>query len=374
MLLAGHLSDWYGHRRPLLPALGTAICSAIVFLVSKSLAGLLVARLLNGIAIGIVVSTATAYLIELHAVGRPEATARRAQLTASAIPVGGIGVGALLAGILAQWVAHLLTVPYLVFLAALVLGTLGVALSPETREGPKPRPHYRPQRVSVPRDERSAFFAAALSAFMAFATLGLFTGLASLFLAITLHHPSHALAGAVLGAIYGAAVAAQIVTVTWPTPREFEAGMAAMIIGLALTVLAVWLRPPSLALFIAGGALIGAGGGTIFRGAVGTVMSIAPPDRLAESLAGMFLAGFVGLSLPVVGVGITLSRHVSPKVTILGFAIAVSAGIAASAIRLVGRTTTRAGGAPTAAGRGADAPDGKPGHHPIDNPDERWAA
>jgi hypothetical protein len=374
LLLAGHLSDWYGRRRLLLPALGTAICSAIVFLVSKSLAGLLVARLLNGIAIGIVVSTATAYLTELHAVGRPEAPARRAQLTAAAINVGGIGIGALVAGILAQWVAHPLTVPYLVFLAALLLGTLGVALSPETREGLKPRPRYRPQRVSVPRDERSKFFAAALSAFMAFATLGLFTGLAGLFLAVTLHHPSHALAGAVLGAIYATAVAAQILTVTWPITREFEAGMAAMVIGLGLAVLAVWLRPPSLGLFIAGGALIGAGGGTIFRGAVGTVMSIAPPDRIAESLAGMFLAGFVGLSLPVVGAGITLSRHVTPKVTILGFAIAVSAGIAASAIRLVGRTTTRAEGAPTAAGRGADAPNGKPGHHPIDNPDERRAA
>ena len=256
--------------------------------------------------------------------------------------MGGIGVGPLLAGILAQWVTHPLTVPYLVFLAALLLGTVGVAVSPETREGPKPRPRYRPQRVSVPPDERSRFFAAALSAFMAFATLGLFTGLAAVFLAITLHHPSHALAGAVLFAMYASAVAAQILTAAWPVTREFEAGMAAMVIGLGLAVLAVWLRPPSLGLFIAGGALIGAGGGTIFRGAVGTVMSIAPPDRIAESLAGMFLAAFVGLSLPVVGAGITLSRHVSPKDTILGFAIAVSAGIAASAIRLVGRTTTPA--------------------------------
>ena len=226
-----------------------------------------------------------------------------------------MGVGALLAGILAQWVTHPLTVPYLVLLAALLLGTIGVALSPETREGPKPRPRYRPQRVSVPPDERSPFFAAALSAFMAFATLGLFTGLAAVFLAITLHHPSHALAGAVLFAIYASAVAAQILTAAWPVTREFEAGMAAMVIGLGLAVLAVWLRPPSLALFIAGGALIGAGGGTIFRGAVGTVMSIAPPDRIAESLAGMFLATFVGISLPVVGAGITLSRHVSPKDT-----------------------------------------------------------
>ena len=374
LLLAGHLSDWYGRRRLLLPALSLAIVSAIVFLVSKSLAGLLVGRLLNGIAIGVVVSTATAYLTELDAVGRPAATARRAQLTASAIPVGGIGVGPLLAGILAQWVAYPLTVPYLVLLVALVVGTLGVALSPETREGPKPRPRYRPQRVSVPHDERGRFFAAALSAFMAFATLGLFTGLAALFLAVTLHHPSHALAGAVLFAMYASAVAAQILTAAWPVTREFEAGMAAMVVGLGLAVLAVWLRSPSLALFVVGGGLIGAGGGTIFRGGVGTVMSIAPPDRIAESLAGMFLAAFLGLSLPVVGAGITLSRHVSPKDTILGFAIAVSVGIAASAIRLVGGTTTRAAGGLTAAGRGADSPDGEPGHQPIDNPKERRAA
>jgi hypothetical protein len=262
-------------------------------------------------------------------------------------------------------VTHPLTVPYLVLLVALLFGAIGVALSPETREGPRPRPRYRPQRVSVPADERSRFFAATLSAFMAFATLGLFTGLAATFLNFTLHRPSHALAGAVLFAIYAAAVAAQIVTVTWPITREFEAGMAAMVVGLGLAVLAVWLSPPSLALFIAGGALIGAGGGTIFRGAVGTVMSIAPPDRIAESLAGMFVATFVGLSLPVVGVGITLSRGVSPKDTILAFAIAVTAGIAASAIKLVGRASTRARARPTPAGRGVDPPDGKPGYQPT---------
>jgi MFS family permease len=365
LLLGGHLSDLFGRRRLLLPSVGIAIVSAVVFLASKSLAGLLVGRLISGLSIGIVASTATAYLAELHAVGRPEATAAKAQLTASAVNVGGLGVGALVAGVLAQWVAHPLTVPYLVFLAALVLAAIGVALAPETREAPRPRPRYRPQRLSVPHAERGRFFAAALSTFVAFAANGLFAGLAGLFLAGTLHHPSLALAGGVVCAMFGAGVAAQFLTVAWPVTRDLEAGMGAMVIGVGLAVLAVWLRPPSLALFIAGGALIGAGSGAIFKGAVGTVMSISPPERIAESLTGVFLSAYVGISLPVVGAGITLARHVTPKVTILGFAIAVSAGIAASAIKLRGRTTPHAPVEPTAATSVEHAHDGTSSSHLI---------
>ena len=81
---------------------------------------------------------------------------------------------------------------------------------------------------------------------------------------------------------------------------------------------------------------MGGGGGAVFKGAMGTVMEISSPDRIAESVAGVLLAAFVGLSLPVVGAGVMLASHVSPKVTILGFAIAVSVGIAASAVKLAG--------------------------------------
>src|ERR1700756_5925954 len=116
LLLAGHLSDLYGRRRLLLPALGITILSAVVFLASKSLAALLIGRLLHGISIGIVASTATAYLAELDAVGRPQASASRATLTASAVNIGGLGVGALVAGGLGRWVAPPPTVPYLLFL------------------------------------------------------------------------------------------------------------------------------------------------------------------------------------------------------------------------------------------------------------------
>src|ERR1700745_412016 len=47
LLLGGDLSDLYGRRRLLVPAVAISAVSAGVFLATKSLAGLLIARLVN---------------------------------------------------------------------------------------------------------------------------------------------------------------------------------------------------------------------------------------------------------------------------------------------------------------------------------------
>jgi MFS family permease len=348
LALAGHLSDWYGRKRLLIPAAAFTVVSAVVFLTWKSVPGLLLARVLTGISIGLTQSTATAYLAELHARHRPQASGARAQVTATTVNMGGLGVGALIAGVLAQWVGDPLTIPYIVFVVAACLALVAVALSPETREPVVPRPRYRAQRVSLPAEARGEFYAAALSAFIVFAAMGLFAGLAGLFLVVVLDHPSHALAGATLFAVFSAAVIAQLATMRWPLRRLLAAGMAAMLLGLAAVVAAVWLSTPSLGLFIVGGAITGAGGGAIFKGAVGTVIRISPPESRAEALAGTYLAAFVGLSVPIVGAGVALAEGASPRDTLLAFAIAVALGILASAIKLLPDADHRAPRAATA--------------------------
>src|SRR5690349_4956164 len=47
LFLAGHLSDWHGRRRIMLPAILASVISAIGFLVWRDLPGLLVARVIN---------------------------------------------------------------------------------------------------------------------------------------------------------------------------------------------------------------------------------------------------------------------------------------------------------------------------------------
>ena len=60
LVLAGHVSDSYGRRTVLIPGLLVAGAASVVFLAWTSLAGLLVARLLTGVALIASVATATA--------------------------------------------------------------------------------------------------------------------------------------------------------------------------------------------------------------------------------------------------------------------------------------------------------------------------
>jgi MFS family permease len=329
LVLAGHLSDVYGRRRLLVPALTLNVVAALVFVTWPALPGLLVARILSGLGVGAATATATVWLAELDPGRRPDAPAHRAQIISTAANLGGLGLGALIAGVLAQWVGHALTVPFLTLASALVVGMLVVALAPETRVPPEPRPRYRPQRISVPPQSRGRFFAAATAVAITFAIFGLITSLAPSFLAGTLHQPSHALAGAVSFAMFAAAALTQ--TLTGPrTPHQLLAGaIPALLTGVALLTLAVWVPSPSFGIFLAGDLIAGAGAGLMFKGAIGTVTEISLPERRAEAVAGFFLAAYLGLAGPVIGLG-ALTQIASTRVSLLVFAGLLALGILAA--------------------------------------------
>lgn len=79
LFLGGHVSDWTGRRRVLVPALAVNAASALLFIAFPSLPGLIVARIVSGVSIGLTTGTATAYLAELHlgAGGAPGGLRRR---------------------------------------------------------------------------------------------------------------------------------------------------------------------------------------------------------------------------------------------------------------------------------------------------------
>ncbi len=334
LFLAGHLSDVYGRRRVLVPALALNVAAGAVFVAWPALPGLLLARVLSGVGVGAVTATAMVWLVELDSARGPQARGRRAQIIGIAANLGGLGLGGLIAGVLAQWVGHALTLPFLVLAGAVLIGLLAIARAPETRTPASPRPRYRPQRVSVPPRSRGRFFAAATAAAITFAIFGLITSLAPSFLAGTLHQPSHALAGAVSFAMFAAAALAQTLTGSRTPHQLLASAIPTMLAGLGLLTLAVWVPSPSFGIFLAGDLIAGAGAGLMFKGAIGTVTEISLPERRAEAVAGYFLACYLGLAGPVIGLG-ALTQIASTRVSLLVFAGLLALGIFAAAPRLL---------------------------------------
>jgi hypothetical protein len=116
--------------------------------------------------------------------------------------------------------------------------------------------------------------------------------------------------------------------------------MTSMLAGLTLLVTAVRLSTPSLVLLLAGGALIGAGAGLVFKGTTGIVLEAAAPEERVAMTSTLIITALFGLSIPVIGAGVALSQGVSAANTVLGFGTAVALGVALSGWALLRRRTT----------------------------------
>jgi MFS family permease len=304
LYLVGHVSDWVGRRRMTLLATGVEILAAVVFLVWPELPGLLLARVLTGIGIGMLTATATAHLGELWALARPAAGPATAGTVASLVSLGGFGLGPLVAGVLAQFAPHPLVVPFVVFLVVLAATGLGSALVPETVTRPAEPRRWTPQRVRLPAGARTAFFVAAIGAAVAFAVNGMFMALSPSILAQVMGQTSRLAAGLVPFAVFGSAAVVPVLMTRFTRRQQLTFALVASVAGAA--ALAVGVLAADLPTFVAAGVVAGAAAGTLFRSAVATAAMLADPAGRGEVLAALFLIAYAGLALPVLAIGLAL--------------------------------------------------------------------
>jgi len=321
------IAERIGRRGVMLAAVATMMAAAGELAAWKALPGLLLGRLLTGFAVGLAAGTAIAYLIELRLRADPKASPGLARTIGTSVNVGALGIGPLVAGCLAEWASHPLTLSYVVWIALGAVALLGLAAAPETSA---PAAARAPFSVRLPVPAGAATLAA-------FAANGLFAGLSGLILATTFHHTSHALAGATLFIVFTAGVLSQLLTASLQASRVFALGTVSMLVGLALLVTAVRLSTPSLALFLVSGGLIGAGAGAVFKGTTGLVLDGTEPENRVAMTAELLIALFIGLSVPVIGAGVALDQGASAPNTVLGFAVLVGIGVAGAGWGLLGR-------------------------------------
>jgi predicted MFS family arabinose efflux permease len=319
----GHLSDRLGRRRIIVSALLTGILSAVVLAGWPSLAGLIIGRLLTGVAIGLMASTATAYLTDLFLEARPDRTGSRLPgLVATAANLGGLALGPLVAGVFAEWFGAPLHTVYIVF-AVLMTILLGFVLaSPETVDT-ELADQDRPVRFAVRPGQLASFGAAALIGAFSFGVLGLFSSLGAIIVRGELGITSHFIAGLVPFLAFAASAVGQLALGKVALPRLIAIGVVLFPIGLALT--AVSLYHASLGLALLAAAFAGAGAGLLFKGGVTQAAIAAEPASRAGVLATFFVLSYFGMGLPSIAFSLFI-RHFDLKLTMIGFAVVLSVG------------------------------------------------
>ncbi|WP_067178066.1 MFS transporter [Microtetraspora niveoalba] len=135
LLVAGPLSDRHG-RKPWMLA-GTALSALASAVLAVGVAGeafIYAGRLLAGVGVGIAMAVGTSWMKELsQGPFDPEADAGTGARRASLSLTAGFGLGAGVAGVLAQWGPWPMVTPYAAHIAVALPALAGLARVPETR-------------------------------------------------------------------------------------------------------------------------------------------------------------------------------------------------------------------------------------------------
>jgi MFS family permease len=327
LLLAGRSSDQVGRRRVLFTALALSAVSTVVFILAPSLAWLFVGRVLSGLSAGLVTGTATAALTDLISAS----SSRRASRVATAANMGGLGLGPLVAGLFAQFGPNPTVLVFEVYLVVLAVAAVALSVVPETVGQRQPLTLLF-SGLGIPTIGRREFIAAGVAGFAAFSLLGLFTSLAPTFLSGILHEHSRAVSGAVVFLMFGSATATQLVLAGFPSRPVVLSGLAVFLVGLALIVGA--LSQASMVLFLIGTVVGGVAVGAVFIGSLSMANRLAPAEIRGRVVSTYFVFAYVGLTIPVIGVGIA-SEHVGDfrAVLVCSVVLAVLCALSAVGIR-----------------------------------------
>lgn len=328
LLYLGPLSDHIG-RRPVVTAGSLALAlSLAMFWFADSLATLLVARALQGLAAGLLIPALSAMMIDFEPPSHPNIAA----LWNTIGPMIGLGTGALGAALLLDLTPE----PTTAVFGPLVLAFLTVAatvwstpeLVPKTRIR---RGDLRP-RFMVPLHLRRMFTAGVPAIIAGWATNGLFLALGAGLVGSELGGSTHTHAGIVIFALAISGITASSVlqrrsarTISLYATSALAFGTAASIVALALG---------SYPAYVVSVAIVGSGFGTAFLGVLRTLMPHTASSERAAVMAVIYAVAYLAFGVPTIVAGLLVPvLTLSGTMTVLG-AIIIALSLAATVLRL----------------------------------------
>lgn len=321
MLTLGQVSDRIGRKTVLIGALATLAGAQALLLTEPGLAGLLIARAIQGLATGAFFGTCTAFLVDAAPAGR----LRFASALGSVSVRTGLGLGPGIGGVIAQYSGDPLRLPFELHLLALAAAALIVLSLPETVQGRSRRPLTL--RIEVPAAERAVFWRVLVPSGALFSLFdGVALALMPVFLVRTLHVGNYAVVGAAGFLVLVSGAASQLLLPRLAPDRAIGWGLAAASLASVGVVLSSPARSVPLAL--AAVALTGAAAGLVFKGGIGLCTQIAPVADRGKLLSSYYVACYLGgFSVPLLVVGV-LSDLVGLTAALACLSVVAAAGAA----------------------------------------------
>ena len=344
LLVSPVVTDRWGYRRTTAAGLCVALAGALVFAFADATAWLFAARVLQGVAIGLCSGALTATLARTD----PAGNTRRAGLVTSTATTAGGGLGPVLAGVMASSLPAPARLCYLAEAGVLALALVGSRWLPAGLGRTRDRRHGI-RRPGAPAGHRRAFLLACAVSFIAWAVTAVFLSIMPSYVRSLTHSGSLIIAGLASGLVLLVAAVTQQPAARIDEATGQRAGLATMALGLVVLLAAG--RTHLLALVIASAVIAGSGQGLAFMGAVRTVNAATSPGEHASVLACFYLATYLGVGIPVIGVGlIATSSGAATAVNIFAI-LALAAAVAIAGVH-PSRTTSHAGSPRCGAGPG----------------------
>jgi predicted MFS family arabinose efflux permease len=332
LLIAGSLSDHIGRRPVLSGAFAVLAISLVMFWQADTVTALLYARVVQGVASGLLLSTLSAAAVDLEPADKPGSAA----IWTSVLPLGGLGIGALASGAILDFSSAAKPEVFggLIVIYAVLSGL--VLLLPETAPRHEGLLSALRPRMGLPKSARTTFLRSAPAVFAGWATGGLYLSLGAPIIAQVFGVTDHLLQALVITLLAGSGSVACFVARHYSARQVTLFGTTALAIGTAMTVLGVIAEV--LPFYLGAVIVAGAGFGTCFYGVMRSIIPLATANERGELFSTLFTVSYMAFGVPVVIAGLALP-HIGLSLTICiygGVIILLSA--AAGLLRKFGTT------------------------------------
>lgn len=330
LLVCGALSDFRGRREVILVALVLEVGAILLFLNAGSVAALMGARALQGVATALITSALSAALIDIDQA--------HGALVNSVAPMFGMGIGALGTSILVQYAPAPTRLVFELLLLVFVLQAAATWFLPETVvRRPGAWRSLRPS-IAIPRQARATLWQVLPVNTALWALGGFALSLGPSLARIVTGSQAPLMGGIAIATLVFTSAATILVVRTHPPRAVLLGGTIALVVGVAITLAAIaWNIAPA---YFLGTAIMGAGFGAGFNGSLRSLVGLARSEERGDLMAGFFALSYLAFSVPAILAGLAVGAF-GLHATALGYLAALLALALAALVLMLRRAEPR---------------------------------